>query len=145
MNRSLKARTMRLRQGCVQQFRRALSPVFLKYFGVSVLALLLDTLIFLSLSLWLHYLLAATLGFLSGAVLHYVLSVSCVFTRRRLRAKRWAESLLFVVFGGLGLLVNLLLLTLCVAWLALPLLGAKLVAAGGSFLASYLLRKGLLF
>lgn len=118
---------------------------FAKYFIVSLIALLVDTGLLLVLARHMHYITAATIGFVTGAFVHYLLSVAFVFHQRKLRHRRWLESSLFVLFGVLALGVNVGVIALCVELLATPLLAAKVVAAGFSFLVGYFLRKLALF
>lgn len=118
---------------------------FAKYFLVSLVALVVDTALLLVLAKQMHYALAATFGFATGALVHYVLSVAFVFHRRKLQHRRWLESSLFVLFGVLAMGVNVAVIAFCVELLALPLLASKIVAAGFSFLMGYALRKIALF
>lgn len=124
---------------------RGFSSEFAKYFLVSLFALACDFLIFLSLSKLIHYAFAAVIGFLSGASVHYLLSVLFVFKTRKFKAKRWAESALFIGVGGAGLAINVGVIALCVELFAASLPLAKFVAAGFSFLFGYAVRKLMLF
>lgn len=126
---------------------RAQHREFLRYGAVSGVALLVDTALFLSLARVIDggYMAAATVGFLAGSVVHYVLAVRLVFRRRKLAHNRAAESVLYVVIGLIGLAVNDAVIYVCVGWMQTPLLTAKLAAAAGSFLAGYAGRKLILF
>lgn len=118
---------------------------FAKYFIVSLIALLVDAGLLLVLARQMHYALAATIGFVTGAFVHYLLSVAFVFRRRKLEHRRWLESSLFVLFGVVALGVNVAVIAFCVELFATPLLVAKIIAAGFSFLVGYFLRKLALF
>lgn len=125
--------------------RMLLKKEFLRYIVVSLLALAIDTGLLLVLARLMHYLVAACIAFLAGSLVHYSLSVRMVFETRRLQHNMRAEGVVFVAAGAIGLLVNALTIYVGVAWLSLPLLAAKLLAAGGSFITGYLTRKTLLF
>lgn len=118
---------------------------FAKYFLVSLLALMVDTGLLLFLARYMHYLIAASIGFGVGAGVHYVLSVSFVFKRRKWRHRRWLESSAFVLVGLMALGVNIAVIAAGIEWLGLPLLLAKIGAAGCSFLFGYVARKVVLF
>lgn len=120
---------------------------FVRYFSVSALALAVDTAVLLYLARVVHWndMAAATIGFLAGSVVHYLLAVRLVFTHRRLARCVTAEGVLYVVVGLIGLGVNDSIIYVCVSWLEAPLLVAKLIASGGSFLTGYVGRKVFLF
>lgn len=126
-------------------FVRVMSPEFVRYFGASVVALAVDTTVLLALSRVMHYTIAAAIGFLVGSLVHYVVVVRFVFRKRRLEARRWLEATLFVTIGIGALVANVSTIALCVEWLGAPLLLAKMVAAGVSFLLAYGGRKAALF
>lgn len=118
---------------------------FSRYFLVSVVALGVDMGALLLLAQFIHYVWAATASFLLGAVVHYFFSVLFVFQRRQMLSRRWLEASLFVGSGVLALLVNVSVIAVGVEWLSLPLVWAKLLAAGASFVFGYGLRKLVLF
>lgn len=124
---------------------RVLLKEFTCYFGASVFALGLDMAILLTLAQFIHYLAAATAGFLAGAVAAYLISIRMVFGRRKLLHDKRRELLLFVVIGVLGLAVNNAVIFAAVEFLTVPLGFAKILAAGVTFLANFGLRKQLLF
>jgi len=120
---------------------------FIRYFAASLLALAVDTGT-LSLCLRiLHLSLAwsASIGFIVGASVAYLLSIRWVFKARAFGNTPTLEFLSFVAIGiaGLGL-------TQWVLWLGVTRLGllaeaVKLTAAVLTFLFNYLVRKSLLF
>lgn len=59
----------------------------------------------------LHYLVSATISFIAGLVVNYLLSTSWVFRKSKLENK-WAEFAIFAIIGVVGLLLNNLLLYL---------------------------------
>jgi len=92
----------------------------------------------------LHYLLATTLSFLLGGLVLYVLCVRFVFRIRRMPGSR-LELPVFVALGIAGLIVQALLMSAGVELLGIHYLAAKFLAAGGSLLCNFLLRRALLF
>lgn len=116
-----------------------------RYFAVSVIALIVDMVVLLMLAGWIHYTLAASISFLVGAGVHYLLSVAFVFRRRRMLSKRLAEIAIFFAAGLGALLLNVAVIAFCVELLAAPLAIAKLVAAAFSFVFGYVVRKVALF
>jgi putative flippase GtrA len=120
---------------------------FVRYFGISLLALVVDTALLLYLARVVHWndMVAATIGFLVGSVVHYLLAVKLVFIHRRFGHRVTAESVLYIGIGLVGLVINDTVIYVCINWLQAPLLMAKLVAAGSSFLAGYAGRKVFLF
>lgn len=130
---------------CARSVGPSITREFLRYFLVSAFALLADTGVLLLLSAVLHYLLAATISFCIGAVVHYMLSLIFVFRRRRLERRQGLEFLLYLAGGVLALLVNLAVIAGGVELFSLSLLMAKLIAAVSSFLCGFVFRKALLF
>jgi putative flippase GtrA len=116
------------------------------YGAASVCALAVDMSI-----LWLlvqyggwGYLAAATISFLAGAVVAYLVSVKLVFRQHRLADQR-LEFLSFVGIGIVGLAVNAAVISLAVRYLGLHYLLAKCVAAGFTFLCNFVARRQILF
>ena len=118
---------------------------FAYYFLASLLALSADMAVLLTLARVIHYLAAATAGFLVGALVAYFLSIRFVFGRRRLAHAARRELIIFAVIGVVGLGVNNAVIFAAVETVALPLAVAKILAAGITFLVNFGLRKRLLF
>lgn len=118
---------------------------FARYFLASLGALALDVGILWLAAHWLHYLFAASLGFIVGACAIYFLSTRWVFRRRKLAGKAPIEFSAFVAIGLAGLTLNDYVIYLAVDQFALDLLVAKALAAGVSFLFNYTARKLVLF
>jgi hypothetical protein len=112
---------------------------------VSALALAVDMGILLFLAQYTHYLLAATIGFLFGSLIHYLLAIKLVFHTRKLADKAHIEGVIYVAAGLGGLLVNTFMIYAAVEWFAAPLLTAKLMAAAGSLFVGFVTRKLVLF
>ncbi|HEV7609030.1 MAG TPA: GtrA family protein [Steroidobacteraceae bacterium] len=91
-----------------------------------------------------HYLVAATISFLVGGVVAYLLSIRFVFSQRRLQT-RSIEGTAFVALGLAGLAINTAVMALAVGTAGAPLLVAKMASACLTFGVNFLLRKHLLF
>ncbi len=119
---------------------------FLGALPVSALALALDVGVLYALASGLHwhYQVAAAMGFVAGLALNYALSVRFVFRHRRVAA-RTREFAFFAAIGLGGLFINAALLALTVEALGQHYLTGKAVAAGGTFLFNFSLRRWLLF
>lgn len=118
---------------------------FVRYFLASLVALILDIVVLRVSANHMHYLLAATLGFVIGAGAIYFLSTYWVYRRRRLADRRHSEISIFVAIGVLGLGLNDLIIFIGVDYFASSLIAAKLFAACASFLFNYTARKLALF
>ena len=91
-----------------------------------------------------HYLVAATVAFLVGAAVAYVLSIKYVFQFRRIDDRR-AEFAGFAAIGAIGLAVNAGAMFAGVEWLGMHYLLAKVLAGGFTFALNYVLRRLALF
>lgn len=129
----------------VQHGRRLAATEFLRYLAVSVVALAVDTAALLLAANFVHYLWAATLGFLLGAATSYLLSVRWVFRHRRLAAFPKTEFAAFAAVGVAGLGLNNLSIYVAVEHTGLGLLAAKAGAAVLTFSFNFGLRKWGLF
>lgn len=118
-----------------------------RYFAASLLALAVDTgtlsiclrLLHLSLA-W-----SATLGFVAGAVVAYLLSIFWVFKARAFGNAPALEFLTFVGIGVAGLGITQFVLWLGVTEFGLLAEAVKLSAAIITFAFNYIARKTLLF
>lgn len=117
----------------------------LRYVAVSGVALAIDTTGLLLAAKFVHYLWAATFGFLLGAVTSYLLSVRWVFRHRRLAEFPKTEFAAFAAVGAVGLGLNNLAIYAAVEQAGLSLLAAKAVAALLTFSSNFGLRKWGLF
>jgi putative flippase GtrA len=90
------------------------------------------------------YLGAAAVGFVSGGLVAYLLSVRFIFRHRRVQDRR-IEAVTFIALGLVGLVVNLGGMWLGVEALSLHYVVAKVAAAGLSFVTNYGLRRLMLF
>jgi putative flippase GtrA len=119
---------------------------FLAYGLVSAFALGVDlaVLMLLTRQLGVHYLIAATISFVCGAAVAYVLSVRFVFHYHRL-AHRSSEFGSFVLLGVVGLIVNAAVIGALKELAGAPLPVAKIGAAGCTLCVNFLLRRQFLF
>ena len=117
-----------------------------RYFAASLAALGLDWMVLVTLVRVAGVAVptAGGIGYLSGMVLAYVLSIRWVFRDRSLRDWQ-AEFLVFALVGACGLVLTELLLWLLSVRGALPVELAKIVTAGAVFLFNFAGRKWLLF
>lgn len=117
----------------------------IRYFAVSVIALGVDMGCLLLASQFVHYLWAATLGFVLGAVASYLLAIRWAFRHRRLAAFPRAEFAAYAAVGVAGLGINNLAIFVGVEYFAAGLLAAKICAAAITFVFNFGLRKWGLF
>ncbi len=127
--------------------QRLVEHTLARYFVASLLALAVDTGTLSACLRLLHLGLAwsATLGFTTGALVAYLLSIHWVFRERAFARAPAVEFLSFVAIGIAGLGI-----TQAVLWLGVTELGwvpelVKLSAAGVTFTFNYIARKSLLF
>ncbi len=106
---------------------------FWLYFAVGGLCALLDWALF-ALFLYgvgLHYLIAATISFVIATGINYVLSVKYVFEMGR---RSRSEQIVLVYFAsGVGILINLVVLSGLIEFVELHPLVAKLVGTASAF------------
>ncbi len=120
---------------------------FFKYLAVSALALIVDLGVFsYALRSWeLSWMLAASIGFICGVVVAYLLSLYFVFNARRIQKKPFVEFTIFVSIGILGLVVTQICLFIGIEWLKINPEVSKLAAAAVTFMTNFLMRKLILF
>ena len=118
---------------------------FARYLLVSLIALVLDIAVLHFAARAVHYLLAASMGFVVGAATTYLLATRWVFRRRRFAGQAPIEFSAFVSIGLVGLGINDLVMFLAVDLAGLSLIGSKLIAAGCTFFFNYAARKLALF
>jgi len=119
---------------------------FIAYGLVSAVALGVDMglLLLLNQQLQVQYLVAASLSFICGAAVAYLLSVRFVFHYHRL-SNRSSEFTSFVLLGVAGLIVNALVIAALKELAGASLLIAKIGAAGCTLCVNFVLRRQFLF
>lgn len=127
--------------------RRFRLPVleFGRYFVVSLIALAVDVVVLLATARVVHYLWAASLGFILGALTSYGLAIRWAFPHRRLAGYPRTEFLAYSLVGVVGLGINNLVIFSAVESFALSLLASKAIAASATFAFNYFVRKFALF
>lgn len=117
-----------------------------RYFFVGGFAFLVDygLLVLLTEVFGLHYLVSATISFLAGLVVNYLLSTSWIFRKSTLENK-WAEFLIFAVIGVVGLGLNNLLLYLFTDKLHIHYMISKLLTTAIVMIWNFGARKVILF
>ncbi len=91
-----------------------------------------------------HYLWAATLSFLVGLAINYVLSIRWVFYDFAFKSRFW-EFVVFAMIGVVGLGLNAFFLYFFTDICELYYLFSKLVSTGLVFMWNFLARKFILF
>jgi len=91
-----------------------------------------------------HYLLSATISFVAGLVVNYLLSKIWVFTRSTYSNNK-VEFLLFAVIGVVGLLINNACLWLLSSVVGLWYMLSKVITTVITYLWNFFARKYLLF
>jgi putative flippase GtrA len=125
---------------------RNLIPELLGYTLASGVALLVDVTVLAALVKQADWplLAAASLAFIAGATVAYLLSVKFVFRHRRIERRPW-EFGYFIGLGLVGLAVNDAMLFVAVSGAGLGLVVAKVLAAGATFATNFTLRRQILF
>lgn len=117
-----------------------------RYGFVGGIAFLVDygTLYMLTEFFGVHYLLSATIAFLLGLIVNYLLSISWVFNSRKTE-NRWTEFTVFAIIGIIGLGLNALIMYLCTDVFCIHYLISKLVSTVMVFFWNFFARKAILF
>ena len=119
---------------------------FVRYGLVSVIALAVDFggMVLLVELLSIHYLVAATVSFISGLAVNYLLSRAWVFTERKYES-RVKEFIIFTGIGIVGLLLNNSIMWLAVEKIGIYYIFSKIIATILVFFWNFGLRKMLVF
>ena len=88
----------------------------------------------------LHYLLSATISFVAGLVVNYLMSLAWVFGQSKMQS-RWGEFLIYAAIGVIGLGLNNLLLWLFTDKIGLYYLLSKIVTAALVMLWNFFARR----
>ncbi len=119
---------------------------FVRYFFVGGFAFIVDfgLLYILTEYAGLHYLLSATLSFISGLLVNYIISCIWVFSNSKFK-NRLVEFLFFAAIGVVGLLLNDALIWLFTDCIGTHYMFSKIVAATIVYLWNFFARKYLVF
>jgi putative flippase GtrA len=125
---------------------RQLLKELLGYGAASACAFLIDVAILWALVHFLSwgYLAAATTSFLLGSVVAYKLSTALAFRQHRTESRK-TEFASFLAIGGVGLLVNGVVIFIGANLLGMHYLIAKCAAAGSTLTTNFVLRRQILF
>ena len=117
-----------------------------RYLFVGGAAFLVDygLLVLLTEVFGLHYLVSATISFIAGLIVNYLLSTSWIFRKSKMENK-WAEFLIFSIIGVVGLLLNNLLLYLFTDLAHIHYMISKLITTAIVMLWNFGVRKIILF
>ncbi|MGE4546777.1 MAG: GtrA family protein [Desulfurella sp.] len=121
------------------------SKEFIRYFVASLVSLLIDTAVYLFLGkIFNNYLISAVIGYLTGLLVNYYLSIKWVFSYRKI-VKFISEFSIFALVGFFGLLLNEAVIYVGLYIFYLLPFWAKMVSASLSFLFNFSARKFLLY
>jgi len=117
-----------------------------RYFVSGGIAFAIDFLLLYLLTdkLQIYYLLSAMIAFSVGLLITYVLSISWIFNKRRLR-NRWTELLIFIGIGLTGLLLTYLFMRHFTDSLQLHYLLSKLLTTIIVFFWNFVMKRVVLF
>ncbi len=118
----------------------------LRSMGSSGIAFLVDflTLILLVEFFHMHYIAGGAAGFITGTTLLYFISISWIFSSRRIN-NRVLEYLFFLSIGLIGGMLNILLLWVFTDKFDIYYMISRIMAASMVFLFNFLARKLILF
>lgn len=124
---------------------KILKSEFIRYGLIGGMATILDASILFLLTdiVGLFYIVSNIMGFLSGLIFNYLLSIQYVFKVSKYNRKK--EFILFALIGVFGLFLNTSLLWFLTDQIGLYYMLSKLLATGLVFVSNYLLRKYMLF
>jgi len=123
-----------------------LLPQLSRYTIVSALALVLDFTVYLLLATGgMTVALAGAIGYACGLALHYMLSVRYVFDAAAAQKGKSRLITEFALSGFAGMAITALVIAVTVDLGGVPLLPAKILAVGVSFLVVFALRRSVVF
>jgi putative flippase GtrA len=123
-----------------------LLPQLSRYTVVSALALIVDFTVYLLLGAGgMTGALAGAIGYACGLALHYMLSVRYVFDAAAAHKGRSRLITEFALSGLAGMAITALVIAVTVDFGGMPLLPAKILAVGISFLIVFALRRSVVF
>lgn len=118
---------------------------FVRYLAASLVALAVDTATLLALATVTHYLVAASCGFIFGAIVSYLIATRWAFSRRRMAQDSKSEFGIYLLVGLAGLGINNLAIFVAVGKVGIALIWAKAIAAAMTFAFNFIVRKLVLF
>ena len=126
-------------------FKKNIIHLF-KYSIIGGIAALFDITIFYVFAkrMGLNYILVSIAGFIIATLVNYLLGIFFLF-KSKIRFSRSVEMVLIYVVSGIGLLVHLIVLYICIDLLFFPKMLSKVLAVGSAFLWNYLSRTKVIF
>ena len=118
----------------------------IRYTFVGGIAFVIDfaTLYFLTEFLNVYYLASASVAFVFGLIVNYILSIYFVFNKRSLKSKK-TEFVIFAIIGVFGLVFNDVSIWFFTEILSLHYLASKIFATVITYLWNFFVRKYSLF
>lgn len=89
-----------------------------------------------------HYLIANLCSFSVSVIVNYILNLKYVFTSNK--SNKVQEVVWYIVLNVIGLGINELVLSLCVSYVAMSAMWAKIIATGVVMVYNFISRKILL-
>jgi putative flippase GtrA len=119
---------------------------FFRYIFVGGVAFFVDfsLLYFLTEFLGLFYILSATISFLIGLIVNYIISLAWVFNKRKLK-NRYHEFLVFALIGVIGLGLNDAMIYYFTTYFALYFMFSKIISQIAVLLWNFFARRYVLF
>ncbi len=118
---------------------------FTRYFLVGGTAGLVDLILFILLiNLNLHWLLAASVSFITATLVNYILSIRHVF-KSGIRFKKDHEIALVFIVSLIGLFINSAVLGLLISYNLFPIWFSKVIATGTVFVWNFIIRHYFVF
>lgn len=119
---------------------------FIKYFFASAIALFADVSLLFILTEYfnLYYLVSATVSFLLGIAVTYILSKFYIFTKTKIN-NGFNEFLLFLIIGVIGLILNNIFLYVFTEYFKIYYMLSKCFVIIITYLWNYFARKKLIF
>lgn len=91
-----------------------------------------------------HYIISATISFISGLIVNYIISTKWIFTKSKI-SNTSIEFLMYSVIGVIGLVFNDFLIYLFTEWLHIHYMISKLVTAAIVMGWNFIGRRTILF
>lgn len=117
-----------------------------RYGIVAVCSLAVDITILAGLTelVHMHYITAATIGFIAGLVVNYYLSIKWIFHNPKVK-KRSTEFTVVALIGTFGLIINDTLLWFLTSEIGMYYLYSKLIACVCVFFYNFFVRRAILY
>jgi putative flippase GtrA len=91
-----------------------------------------------------HYLISATISFIAGLIVNYIISTKWIFTKSKISSTT-IEFMIYSIIGVIGLLLNDLLMYFFTEWIHIHYLVSKLITAAIVMGWNFIGRRTILF